>query len=47
MTGFNVACSESSLLGRVNFVELPHFTENPKTDAFRASGGVKASRIQD
>jgi hypothetical protein len=46
MPEFNVACTRSCLLSRVNFVGRPHLTGKPKTEAFRASGGVKASRIQ-
>ena len=46
MPEFNAACTRSCLLSRVNFVGRPHLTGKPKTEAFRASGGVKASRIQ-
>jgi hypothetical protein len=46
MPELNAACTKSCLLGRVNFAEWPHLTGMPKTEAFRASGGVKALRIQ-
>jgi len=47
MPEFNVACAVSRLLNWVNSVGPPHFNEKPKTEAFRASEGVKGSRIQD
>jgi hypothetical protein len=46
MPEFNVACSKSCLLRQVNFAGRPHLAGKPKTEAFRASGGVKVSRIQ-
>jgi hypothetical protein len=47
MPELNAACTRSCLLGRVNFVGLPPLYRKAKTEAFRASGGVKASRIQE
>jgi hypothetical protein len=47
MPELNAASTRSCLLGRVNFAGWPHLTGEPETEAFRASGGVKVSRIQD
>jgi hypothetical protein len=46
MPEFNAAFTGPCLLSRVNFVGRLHLAGKPKTEAFRASGGVKASRIQ-
>jgi predicted nucleotidyltransferase len=44
MPEFNVACTGSWQLSRLNFVGGLHLTDTPKTEIFRASEGVKASR---
>jgi hypothetical protein len=47
MPGFIVVYVVSLLLCRVNFAVMLTPANKPKTEAFRASEGVNASRIQE
>src|SRR5512141_1795784 len=47
MPGFNVADVVTCQIRRVNFVGRPEPAGMQQTEAFRAGGGVKTSRIQD